>query len=186
MNSQYSFQSDPPTYEQWQTYTLPGAGLEQDSLINGPSPGAKPTAGNQSTQNVPLSKRATKVKSALRQHWINILWTVLASVSFSVTAWFARATLSMARVAELQQTVHLSLSNTLGILRALQEVTSVLTGFIINQTFEVIEWSLVSGRGGMRALSFLTLSPTTSLLGVAGVAFGLRGKTADRMWAIFR
>jgi hypothetical protein len=130
--------------------------------------------------------QTTEIKSGWRQHWTYVLWTALASASFAVTAWFARTTLSAAQVAAVQHIFGLSLSDTLGILRTLQEVTSVLSGFMLNRTFEVIEWTLVSRDGGIRALSFLTLSPTTSLFGVVGVGFGLRGRVTDRMWAIFR
>jgi hypothetical protein len=116
-----------------------------------------------------------------QEYRINLLWTILASISFAITAWFVRATFSAARLATMQETIHISLSNTLGILRTLQEVTSVLTGFVLNQTFETIEWSLASGDGGIRVLSFLSLSPTTSLLGVAGIVSALNGKVTDRL-----
>jgi len=180
-----------PTYEQLQTYAFPGhappgSGFEQYSLLTEPPLHGKPRSNNRSSLNSVRSGQANEIKSAFNRHWKTLLWTLLASVSFAITAWFARATFSMDRVNALQKALHLSLGNTLGTLRTLQEITSVLTGFMINQTFEVIEWSLLSGRSGMRMLSFLTLSPTTSLLAVAGIAFGNRGGIPDRLWAIFR
>jgi len=196
MSFHYSYPS-LPSYEQQQAFALPGyalpgytllgSGSDQHSLLSEPPADQKSRSSRRSPRNSHRISHATEVKGVFRRHWQTILWTVLASISFAFTAWFARATFSMDRVTTLQKILHLSLANTLGTLRALQEVTSVLTGFMINRTFEVIEWSLVSGSGGMRVLSFLTLSPTTSLLGVAGVAFGQRGgRISDRLWAVFR
>jgi len=190
MSFHYSY-PNLPTYEQLQTYALPGyappaLSSEQHSLLTEPPLDRKSRSSNRSSLKSYRSGQTNEIKSAFNRHWKTLLWTLLASVSFAFTAWFARATFSMDRANAMEKALHLSLGNTLGTLRALQEVTSVLTGFMINQTFEVIEWSLLSGRSGMRVLSFLTLSPTTSLLGVAGVAFDKRGGVSDRLWAIFR
>lgn len=78
------------------------------------------------------------------------------------------------------------MSNTLGVLRTLQEFTSVLTGFALNSAFEAIEWAAVGTVDGFNALSFLSLSPSTSLVGVLGIVFGRRARLRHRVWGFMR
>jgi hypothetical protein len=175
----------PPRYSSSNLTPQITPGYEQFSLITG-LPKSGITNGHAPAEDETNSHAATRIETAFGQQNFPLCWTILATASFGITAWFVRATFSDARLAAIQQTVHLSLSNTLGILRTLQEATSVLTGLVLNQAFETIEWSLATGTGGVRALSFLSISPTTSLLGALGIAAGRRGAFTDRLWAIFR
>ena len=187
MDPRFSYPS-PQTYDH--TYShgsgVPSWNAEQHSLVDQPSPYAKQEPSVSISEGQRRASKTTKVKNTWSHHRMNIFSVALASVSFAATAWFARATFSANMLADVRKTAHLSLSNTLGVLRTLQEVTSVLTGLVLNNTFEVIEWSLASGDRGIGALSLLSLSPTTRLLGVVGVAFSRRGRVADRLWALLR
>lgn len=134
-----------------------------------------------------VKEKTTKVKSPFAQINTLILGTIVATGAFAFTSWFAQATFQSERMSSaFSKTSMISLRNTLGILRTGQEITSVLTGYVLHKTFEVIDWTQVSGRHGIGMLSFLTLSPSTTLNGVAAIALGRSSRLPDRAWAVTR
>jgi hypothetical protein len=182
----YQVYNNPPAYYVSPTpYNQYSPSHEQHHLM-----GYQSNPAVQQINDKPASHPPRTLPSKLKSSWAQsrqlFLWATLASVSFTLTAWFARATLSSAKLASTERRMHLSLSNTLGILRTLQEVTSVLTGVLLNHVLEIMEWGLASSKGGVPALTFLSLSPTTSLIGVLGVAFGRAARFFDRIWAVSR
>ena len=130
---------------------------------------------------------STTIRRPIVQQAFPILSTTLATIAFIITGWFAQATFSSQSLSNLTQAFrYLPMSNTLGVLRTLQEFTSVLTGFALNSAFEAIEWAAVGNMDGLNALSFLSLSPSTSLVGVLGIVFGRRARLKHRFWGIMR
>jgi hypothetical protein len=184
MDPYQAYHNPPAYYNSPTSYTRFPSSHEQHNLMGYQS---NPTLQQINNVSAPPPRiLPSKLKSSWAQARQLLLWAMLASTSFALTAWFARATLSSAKLASTERRMHFSLSNTLGILRTLQEVTSVLTGVLLNHALEVLEWGLVSSKGGVPALTFLSLSPTTSLIGVLGVAFGRGARFLDRVWAASR
>ena len=130
---------------------------------------------------------STTIRRPIAQQAFPVLSTTLATIAFIITAWFAQATFSPQSLSNMSQVFrYLPMSNTLGVLRTFQEFTSVLTGFVLNSAFEAIEWAAVGNVDGLNALSFLSLSPSTSLVGVLGIVFGRRARLRHRFWGIVR
>lgn len=119
--------------------------------------------------------------STLKQSfWPSLLMGLTIAV-FSVTASFAKAAISTDSVSYLQK-----FSSTLAILRVLQGITSTLTNVALNQILELIQWSLVSRNNGLRLLTFLSISPTTGVLGMLGMVLRKYPRACDRAWAVCR
>ena len=130
---------------------------------------------------------STTIRRPIVQQAFPVLSTTLATVAFIITGWFAQATFSPQSLSNLSQAFrYLPMNNTLGVLRTFQEFTSVLTGLALNSAFEAIEWAAMGNADGLNALSFLSLSPSTSLVGVLGIVFGRRARLKHRFWGIVR
>jgi hypothetical protein len=129
------------------------------------------------------------MKSPFRHSLFHVFCTVLVTVVFAVTSWFAQATFSANSTAEatnILNAIHISFGSTIAVLRFLQGLTSTCIIIVLNQAFERIQWSLASSEYGIRLLSLLSLSPATSLYGIFGIAFGRRASILDRIWALLR
>lgn len=118
-----------------------------------------------------------------RWHW---LLTVLTTAVFGLTASFAKTSISTDSYFFRKSFFFKKFSSTVAILRFLQGITSTLTGFTLQQTLELIQWSLLSQKDGMRLLTFLSISPATGFLGMLGMVV-LGGPTVcDRAWSLCR
>jgi hypothetical protein len=126
------------------------------------------------------------LKSPFRQSLFHVFCTVLATVVFAITSWFAQATFSTAEATSILSAVHISFGSTIAVLRFLQGLTATCIIIVLNQAFERVQWSLASSQYGIRLLSLLSLSPATSLYGIFGIAFGRRASFLDRVWALLR
>jgi hypothetical protein len=129
------------------------------------------------------------MKSAFRHSLFHVFCTVLVTVVFAVTSWFAQATFSANSTTEainILNGIHISFGSTIAVLRFLQGLTSTCIIIVLNQAFERVQWSLASSKYGIRLLSLLSLSPATSLYGIFGIAFGRSASILDRIWALLR
>jgi len=126
------------------------------------------------------------MKSPFRQSLFHVFCTVLATVVFAITSWFAQATFSTAEGTNILNAIHISFGSTIAVLRFLQGLTSTCITILLNQALERVQWSLAGSQYGIRLLSLLSLSPATSLYGILGIAFGRRASFLDRVWALLR
>ena len=112
---------------------------------------------------------------------------VTPTALFAITAWFAASTFSDEPRDQanhiLQSLLKVSFSSTVTILRILQGLTSTLTAAAVARSFEGIQWTLASRDTGIRSLSFLGLSPSTSIIGAAKLVYGKKEQQSDRAWA---
>jgi hypothetical protein len=140
---------------------MPRVTVSQAELSNTPSPGHS---------------------KSVDQAWQFIL-TALATISFILTALFARDTLG--GKSKLTTSIF-PLSSALTVLRILQGVTSTLMGLLFDQTLELLLWTLVSRENGLRFLSLLAISPKTGFVGVFRLIYGSTTEICDRVWATLR
>src|SRR5947207_1053156 len=112
--------------------------------------------------------------------WPSLLTGFTIAV-FCVTAVFAEASVSVNSVSYLKK-----FGSTLAILRILQGLTFTLTSLTLNPPLELIQWSLASRNNGLRLLTFLSISPTTGVLGMLGMVFRENPKACDRAWAAYK
>jgi hypothetical protein len=161
---------------------------EGESLISeSPTTMRSQNVRHQSSDGNTLKKRTTHIHKPISQLTSLLSITTLATGLFVFTIWFAQATFSSVRLSSVQNAFrYVTIGNTLGILRTSQEITSVLTGFTLNSAFEIVQWTWAGGKNGMPLLSFLALSPSTSLLGVSGIALSKTSRITDRMWSTMR
>jgi hypothetical protein len=142
---------------------------------------------HQSSDGNALKKKTTHIHKPISQLTFLLSVTILATGLFIFTIWFAQATFSSVKLSSIQNAFkYVTIGNTLGILRTSQEITSVLTGYALNSAFEIVQWTWAGGNNGMPLLSFLALSPSTSVLGVTGIALSKSSRTTDRMLSIMR
>ena len=128
-----------------------------------------------------LSKAVSKGQLAL---------AIAPTALFAITAWFAASTFfgeprNQANYI-LQSILKLSFSSTVTVLRVLQGLTSTLTAAAVARSFEGIQWTLASRDDGLRLLSFLGLSPSTSVIGAAKLVYGRKEQQSDRAWAALK
>ena len=116
-------------------------------------------------------------------HW---LLTVFTTAVFGLTAAFAKASISVDSYFFRKSFFFKKFGSTLAILRLLQGITSTLTGITLQQTLEMIQWSLLSRRDGMRLLTFLSISPATGFLGMFWMVVLGGHKACDRAWSLYR
>ena len=112
----------------------------------------------------------------------SLLSVLLATALFVLTSWFARATFTAktsARTSQVFKDVfHIDIGDTLTILAILSSVMTRVITIALDSVFESIQWSLISQSKGASILSILAVSPTTGVMGTAGI---LVGKTTDLM-----
>lgn len=133
---------------------------------------------------------STRQKYNSRQNSSHLLFTILATILFSVTAWFSGSSFASNATHEanhiLQTHVHISFSSTIALLRLLQGLTSVCTAMAVSRSFEVILWTLACSSRGLRILSILSLSPTTGYFGTFMLICTKRAQKLDRLWSALR
>ncbi|KAJ5746569.1 hypothetical protein N7520_011751 [Penicillium odoratum] len=95
-----------------------------------------------------------------------VAWTVFATVTFALTAWFSSTTFVLNTGYEIQSRFHVSFANTVIILRILQGVTSWATSSAVAVSFETAMWASTTSAAGSRILTLLTISPMTGVTGV--------------------
>lgn len=117
---------------------------------------------------------------------------VLASATtvYVLTIWFSQTTFSDNSIkngSSFGPLSWLGFSSGLAILQTLQKVASTLTSLALAQTFEHLGWMLASSSSENLLLStFLCLSPTTALLGLAGFVVSRKSLAVDRLWPLIR
>ncbi|OCT52480.1 hypothetical protein CLCR_09860 [Cladophialophora carrionii] len=74
--------------------------------------------------------------------------------------------------------------STVAVLRILQGLTSVLTTWVLSETLDLVQWTLVGREKGLRLLSLLSISPATGLSGMFMMIF--LAKLPERAWAMAR
>lgn len=121
------------------------------------------------------------MRSIIKQSFWQYGLTVLTTAVFIITAVFSQNSTSVSSISFLKK-----FSSTLAVLRILQGFTSALTTLALNQTLESIQWSLVSQENGLRLLNFLSISPTTGIVGMLKMAFLGKRQPSDQVWTIGR
>ncbi|KMU73562.1 hypothetical protein CISG_10104 [Coccidioides immitis RMSCC 3703] len=101
-----------------------------------------------------------------------LLWAILGTVLFAVTAWISQAKLSTSR--------------TLTLLRASQSLLSACSALALANVFELVQWAFAGRDGGLNFLSLLGLTPTTGFLGSAKVIFAKTATFTDRLWPLLK
>ncbi|KAI1967016.1 hypothetical protein LOZ58_000509 [Ophidiomyces ophidiicola] len=101
-----------------------------------------------------------------------LLWCLLSTALFSITAWIAQAKFST--------------SSTLTWLRTSQGLLSTCSTIALAKVFELIQWALTGRNGGLYLLSLLGLSPTTGAWGATQIVFAKGARIFDRLWPALR
>lgn len=116
--------------------------------------------------------------------------TLLSTLLFAITAWFAASTFAEDPRSQadhiFQSWLQISFGSTVIILRVLQGLTSTMTALAVSQAQESIQWMLVNRHEGLRLISFLGLSPSTGVWGFIQLCFGRRLQFGDRAFAVLR
>jgi hypothetical protein len=116
-----------------------------------------------------------------------LLTVATATAVFIVTSWFANATFSEVTYSNarraLQHALHVDPGDTLTVLSTLQGTLTFLMSMVLDNTLELVQWSLIGRKIGLDALSILALSPSTGAVGSLGILFSATAKTRSRLWA---
>jgi hypothetical protein len=140
------------------------------------------------------SKEATKpLVQPFQSHRrdANLLFmSILASVCFAVTAWFAKATFSGTALTRtrnfFQSTFRVDIGNTLTILTILSRLLTLVTGLVLDRILEVLHWSLICRDQGASISTVLAISGTTGWLGALGIMCRKGPELVARLWAAIK
>ncbi|KAH9208078.1 hypothetical protein DL95DRAFT_312540 [Leptodontidium sp. 2 PMI_412] len=101
-----------------------------------------------------------------------LLLAILTTGIFGLTAWYANAAGQF--------------GSAIAVLRILQGLLATLTTVALSNTFEAIQWALISNGSGIGCLKLLAISPVNGVLGTLGLLFDTQPRIVERSWAVLR
>ncbi|KAG4439159.1 hypothetical protein IFR05_005358 [Cadophora sp. M221] len=120
----------------------------------------------------------------------SLLLAILTTGIFGLTAWFANAAFSAELTNDATSALHTVFSGQFGsaiaVLRILQGLLATLTTIALSNTFEAIQWALISDGNGISCLKLLAISPVNGVLGTLGLLFDTQPRIVERSWAVLR
>ena len=132
-------------------------------------------AGNPSSQRkshsheVQNKEQARPLETLLRNQPLIFIKVLLACASVSFTVFFAYN--SSLEIPVTERLIWTKPQNTILTINILSQVTLVLLSDLIMNSFECIRWAMICSKSGIPILTFLSLSSSTSLVGVLKIIF---------------
>ncbi|KAI1121597.1 hypothetical protein F5Y10DRAFT_271913 [Nemania abortiva] len=110
------------------------------------------------------------------------VFTVIALVvqSTLTAKWTSDHDLSLSSIQKLDA------STIIAILRVSQAVLSTLTSFALDDSFQVVQWALISRPKGLSYASVAALSPTTGALGMIRIVVSSTAGGSSKVWTLLK
>lgn len=143
-----------------------------------------PTEGSSRVQ------KAEPKSTKLSRTWLHLLTIILATCSFILVIIFVLSTYlaekASAEGLQLNGMMKVDASITLAILRAGQGLLSTLMSLALDETFVLLEWDRICRPDGLPFTSLLSLSPTTSVIGMLALVKSPSVAATAKFWAVIR
>lgn len=122
--------------------------------------------------------------------WLQICLGVVTIGLFAVIIVLVQASFAAQTRSDSNQALasidKINMSLTLGILRLSQGILSALTTFLLDESFQFLQWTLISSKKGLSYASILGMSPTTGVLGMISLITSPLAKGTSIFWALLR
>ncbi|KAI0872377.1 hypothetical protein GGS24DRAFT_18477 [Hypoxylon argillaceum] len=122
--------------------------------------------------------------------WLQICLGVVTIGLFAVIIVLVQASFAAQTRSDSNQALasidKINMSLTLGILRLSQGILSALTTFLLDESFQFLQWTLISSKKGLSYASILGMSPTTGVLGMISLITSPLAKGTSIVWALLR
>ncbi|KAI1114517.1 hypothetical protein F5Y14DRAFT_171521 [Nemania sp. NC0429] len=131
-----------------------------------------------------------KGKSKIKEARLQICLGVITLGLFGLIIVFVQASFEAQKKSDNHQALNsidkLNMSLTLGLLRLSQGILSTSTAFLLDESFQYLQWILINSRRGLSYASNLSMSPTTGALGLIKLITSPITKGSSRLWALSR
>jgi hypothetical protein len=131
----------------------------------------------------PASSKGTPIPRERRPKNVPLAWlsAFLTSILLALTALYALKP-------DLWESdfVNSSASNAIFVLRALTEATAFLLAVTISSAFEIVQWLLTVRPEGIPVPEYLSLQPSTGILGLMQLTAGRKSRASTRLWSALR
>jgi hypothetical protein len=179
-DSPESEQAERPQSREADNVALPGHSSKKSnhSILTEP----KIHSGNGDTVK-PAPSTGTPIPRERRTKNVPLAWlsAFLAGILLALTALYAFQP-------DLWESdfVNSSASNAIFVLRALTEATAFLLAVTISSAFEIVLWLLTVRPEGIPVPEYLSLQPSTGILGLMQLTAGRKSRASTRLWSALR